>query len=303
MFHPRKRYTVPLPIRAGWLKDSQGMGRELLLGDRTLVMGVLNVTPDSFADGGVHFDTARAIEDGFRMLEEGADIIDVGGESTRPGAGPVSVEEERRRVLPVIERLADSPDVIVSVDTYKAAVAREAVALGAAIVNDVIALQYDPEMAGAIAGSGAAVVLMHNRGRSRDMYREADYRDVAGEIVSELDSAVSRAMAAGIPRQAILLDPGLGFAKKAEHSFDALAFLDRLASLDRPIVSGPSRKSFLKAALGDVGPGDREWGTAAAVAVSIVLGAHVVRVHGVKEMADVTRVVDRLRESAERSSS
>ena len=302
MFSPRKRYTVPLPIRAGWLKGGQGMGRELLLGHRTLVMGVLNVTPDSFADGGVRFDTARATEDGFRMLEEGADIIDVGGESTRPGAEPVSVEEERRRVLPVIERLAARPDVIVSVDTYKAVIAREAVALGAAIVNDVSALQYDPEMAGAIAASGAAVVLMHNRGRSRDMYREADYRDVAGEIVSELDSALSRAMAAGIPRDAILLDPGLGFAKKAEHSFDALACLDRLVWLDRPIVSGPSRKSFLNAALGDVGPGDREWGTAAAVAVSIVLGAHVVRVHGIKQMAEVARVVDRLRESAERSS-
>ena len=278
------------------------MGRELLLGDRTLVMGVLNVTPDSFADGGVHFDTARAIEDGFRMLEEGADIIDVGGESTRPGAEPVSVDEELRRVIPVIDQLAAKPDVIVSVDTYKAVVARAAVEHGAAIVNDVSALQYDPDMASTIAGTGAAVVLMHNRGRSRDMYREAQYGDVAGEVVTELQAAIARAKAAGIPRDAILLDPGLGFAKKAEHSFDALAFLDRLASLDRPIVSGPSRKSFLKAALGDAGPGDREWGTAAAVAVSIVLGAHVVRVHGVKEMAEVARVVDRLRESAERSS-
>src|SRR5687767_3887963 len=147
MFQPRKRYSVPLPIGADRLQGGQGMGRELLLGDRTLVMGVLNVTPDSFADGGVRFDPKRAIDDGFRMLEEGAHILDVGGESTRPGADPLGADEELRRVIPVIERLAANPDVIVSVDTYKAVVARTAVERGAAIVNDVSALQYDPGMA------------------------------------------------------------------------------------------------------------------------------------------------------------
>ena len=287
MFNSRKRYSLPLPGRA-----------PISLGERTLVMGILNITPDSFADGGLRLDQVRAVEDGLRMLEEGADIIDVGGESTRPGAEPVSLEEELRRVLPVIERLA-AAGALVSVDTYKSIVARQAVECGAAIINDVSMLQYDEDLPGAMAQTRAAVVLMHNRGRSRDMYREASYADVPGEIASELEGALSKAVASGVAREAIILDPGLGFAKKAEHSYAALATLDRLSSLDRPILSGPSRKSFLKQALGGLPPDEREWGTAGAVAASVLLGAHIVRVHGVKEMAQVVRVADQVRRAGE----
>jgi dihydropteroate synthase len=268
--------------------------RTLALGPRTLVMGILNVTPDSFADGGVRFDHQRAIDDGLRMVEDGADILDVGGESTRPGADPLPEDEELRRVLPVVERLAAS-GALVSIDTYKAAVAREAVARGAAIVNDISGLQFDPDLGAAIAETGAAVVLMHTRGRSREMYQQAVYTDVVGEISAELRAAMDRAMDAGVRRESIILDPGFGFAKRAEHTWEALARLDAFAALDRPILSGPSRKSFLTAAIGDRPPAGREWGTAAAVAASVLLGAHIVRVHGVKEMVDVVRVADKIR--------
>jgi dihydropteroate synthase len=279
----RRRYIVPLPG-----------GRVLSLGERTLVMGVLNVTPDSFADGGLRFEPERAIDDGLRMIAEGADILDVGGESTRPGAQALDAGEELRRVLPVVERLAAS-GALVSIDTYKAVVAREAVARGAAIVNDISGLQFDHEMGRAVAETGAAVVLMHNRGRSGEMYRYAEYDNVPAEIAAELRLAMARAADAGIGIESIVLDPGLGFAKRAVHSYEALAHLEALAALDRPILSGPSRKSFLKDAIGDKPPSEREWGTAAAVAASVLLGAHIVRVHGVAGMADVVRVADRIR--------
>jgi dihydropteroate synthase len=284
----RRRYIVPLPG-----------GRMLTLGERTLVMGIVNVTPDSFADGGVRFDAARAIEDGLRMIADGADIIDVGGESTRPGAETLDAGEELRRVLPVVERIAAS-GVPVSIDTYKAVVAREALARGAVIVNDISGLQFDHELGRTVAEAGAAVVLMHNRGRSGEMYRYADYEDVAGEIAAELRLALERASDAGIGFDSIILDPGIGFSKRAAHSYAALAHLGALASLDRPLLSGPSRKSFLKAALGDKAAAEREWGTAAAVTASVLLGAHIVRVHGVAQMVDVVRVADRLRDAAPR---
>ena len=253
-------------------------------------MGVINVTPDSFADGGRRFDSARAIDAGWQMLEDGADILDVGGESTRPGAEPVDAAEELRRVLPVLEAFAGRP--LVSIDTYKAVVAREAIARGAAIVNDVSALQYDPDLAEVVAGSGAAVVLMHNRGRSRDMYREAVYDDAPTEIRDELEQSIAAAVRGGIPARQVILDPGLGFAKRAEHSYQALAALDFLASLRRPILAGPSRKSFLRAAIGDVPPDERDWASAAAVTASVLMGAHIVRVHAVREMVQVARVAD-----------
>jgi dihydropteroate synthase len=260
-------------------------------------MGIINVTPDSFADGGLRFDATRAVEDGLRMIADGADIVDVGGESTRPGADPLPADEELRRVLPVVDALAARGGVPVSIDTYKAVVAREAVAAGATIVNDISGLQYDAGLAAVAAESAAALVLMHNRGRSREMYREAVYTDVAGEIASELSAAMATAEAAGVRRDAIVLDPGLGFAKRAAHSYTALAQIGRLAALGRPILAGPSRKSFLKDAIGDLPPAEREWGTAGAVAASILLGAHIVRVHGVREMVQITRVCDRIRAS------
>jgi dihydropteroate synthase len=260
-------------------------------------MGILNVTPDSFADGGVHFDVDRAVEAGIRMVAEGADILDVGGESTRPGADPLPADEELRRVLPVVERLAPRVNVPISIDTYKASVARAAVAGGAAIINDISGLQYDPELARVAADTGAALILMHTRGRSSGMYDLAVYDDAAADVARELEQAIERATRAGVPRESIVIDPGFGFAKRAEHSYDVLARLDTLAALDRPILSGPSRKSFLKAALGDREPSEREWGTAAAVAASVLLGAHIVRVHEVGHMVDVVRVVDRIRDA------
>jgi dihydropteroate synthase len=284
IFPPRRSYTIPLPGRA-----------PLELGDRTVVMGILNVTPDSFADGGLYLDVGRAVERGLEMVAQGAEILDVGGESTRPGAAALREDEELARVLPVIEQLASRVTVPISIDTYKAGVARQAVARGATIVNDVSSLHYDPQLAAVTAETGAALVLMHNRGRSKEMYREADYDDVMGEVAGELDAAVHQAIDADVRREAIILDPGLGFAKRAEHTYAALRDLDRLARLDRPILSGPSRKSYLKAALADRSAPDRDWGTAAAVTASILLGAHIVRVHDVQAMADVARVADRIR--------
>jgi dihydropteroate synthase len=272
-------------------------GEELDISSGALV-GVLNVTPDSFSDGGEFFDVADAIAHGCQMARDGADILDIGGESTRPGADPVGAVEEMRRVLPVIERLAGRTPVLISIDTYKSAVTREAVRRGASIVNDISGLQYDPALAGAVAETGAALVLMHTRGRSREMYENAVYEDVAAEVAHELEAAMVKAAASGVNRDAIIVDPGFGFAKRAGHSYTMLAQLSRLASLDRPILSGPSRKSFLKQAVGDRPPADREWATAAAVAASAIAGAHIVRVHGVRAMADVVRVVDQLRASS-----
>jgi dihydropteroate synthase len=277
-------YRVPLPG-----------GRALELGPRTLVMGILNITPDSFTDGGLHLDVDRAVAAGLAMVGDGADILDIGGESTRPGADPVPADEELRRVLPVVERLAGETSVPLSIDTYKAVVAREAVARGATIVNDVSGLQFDTELGRAAADTGAALVLMHTRGRSRDMYEQAVYFDPAADVTTELADAIERAERAGVERERIIVDPGLGFAKRAGHSFEVLARLERVAALDRPILCGASRKSFLKAALGERPPDDREWGTAAAVTAAILFGAHIVRVHNVRAMVDVVRVADRIR--------
>jgi dihydropteroate synthase len=280
----RKQYDVPLPG-----------GRMMRLGGRTLVMGILNITPDSFSDGGIHLDVQCAVDAGLRMVADGADILDIGGESTRPGADSVGADEEMRRVLPVVERLAAETPALLSIDTYKAAVAREAAARGAAIINDISGLQYDPALAAAAAETGAALILMHTRGRSRQMYELAVYDDVVAEVCAELREAMARATQAGVPREALILDPGFGFAKRAGHSYSLLANLPKLGVLDRPILSGSSRKSFLKEALGERQPADREWGTAAAVTASVLGDAHIVRVHNVRAMADVVRVADSIR--------
>ena len=264
-------------------------------------MGVLNVTPDSFADGGQFLDPGRAVDAALAMQDAGADLIDVGGESTRPGAAEVPADEERRRIEPVLERLAGRVTIPISIDTYKADVARAALDRGAGIVNDVSALRYDPALADVVAESGAVVILMHNRGRSNDMYRDARYGDVVAEIGRELGERLGAAIAAGISHERVVLDPGVGFAKRAEHSFEALAGLESLAALGRPLLVGPSRKSYLLAAIGNREAGDRDWATAAAVTTSVLLGAHIVRVHAVREMADVVRTADAIRAAAERS--
>ena len=258
-------------------------------------MGIVNVTPDSFADGGAYPDPDVAADAALAMEQEGADIIDLGGESTRPGAAELSAAAEAARVIPVLQRLAPRLQAPISVDTYKAEVARQALDNGAALINDISGLRYDSALAQVVAAAGAPVVLMHMRGRSRDMYRHAAYGDVAAEVAAELDAALGRAVAAGIRRGQVVLDPGLGFAKRADQTFAVLARLAALAALGRPLLVGPSRKSFLQEAVGECPPGEREWGTAAAVTAAVLLGAHIVRVHGVRAMAQVVRVADRLR--------
>jgi dihydropteroate synthase len=260
-------------------------------------MAIVNVTPDSFADGGARFEPDVAIRDALQMEADGADILDIGGESTRPGAAPIDEREELRRVTPVLEGLRGRARVPLSIDTYRASVAARAIELGATVVNDISGGAYDPALAGVAARTRAALVLMHNRGRSADMYGLASYDDVAGEVIAELRDAVARAEAAGVDRQQIIVDPGLGFAKRAEQSMELTARLGELAVLNRPVLAGPSRKSFLKAALGEVPPGARVWGTAAAVTACILNGAHIVRVHDVKEMVQVVKVADRIRGS------
>jgi dihydropteroate synthase len=257
-------------------------------------MGILNVTPDSFADGGRYRDAAHAVDVGLSLIDAGADLLDVGGESTRPGAAPVAAADEQARVLPVIAALARQASVPISIDTYKAGVAAAALDAGAVIVNDVSGLAGDPEMAAVVARRRAAFVLMHNRGRSDAMYARAQYGEVVQEVGAELAAGVVLAEAAGVARERIVLDPGIGFAKRAEDSLRLVARLDDavFAALDRPLLLGPSRKSFLRVGLGERPPGDREWGTAAAVTACILAGAHIVRVHGVEAMGQVARVAD-----------
>jgi dihydropteroate synthase len=275
-------------------------GREpLALGSRTLLMGVLNVTPDSFSDGGLAADPGRAVDRALALEAEGADLLDIGGESTRPGAAPVDSAEEWRRLKPVLHGLAARLRVPISVDTYRAETARRAVDLGASIINDVSGLLYEPALGDVVAARGAALILMHTRGRSRDMYGQAQYRDVTSEIARELQRSVERAIGHGVPWDRLVVDPGFGFAKQAAHSMAVLARFDAFASLGRPILSGPSRKSFLTAATGPLPPQERDWPTAAAVTASILAGAHIVRVHRVAEMAQVVRVADAIRVAAD----
>ncbi len=257
-------------------------------------MGVLNVTPDSFSDGGRLADADAAIARGMELFAEGADWLDVGGESTRPGAAPVPAQEEARRVVPVIEGLRRRGAGPLSVDTSKAAVARAALEAGADLVNDVSGFGYDPAMAPLLAARKMPAVLMHLRGSFGEMHRAPAYGDVMAEIVSELGGALERAERAGVERRLLIVDPGLGFSKDAGHSLEALRRLPELAALDRPVLVGPSRKSFIGKLL-DLPVERRLMGTAAAVASAVLLGAHVVRVHDVREMVEVVRVADALR--------
>jgi dihydropteroate synthase len=270
-------------------------------------MGVLNVTPDSFADrshfvstldGRSELDVARAVDAARAMEAAGADLIDIGGESTRPDAQPVTVEDECARVLPVVEAVATNIQVPLSIDTYKSAVARRAIAAGATIVNDISGLRYDPALADVVAETGAAMVLMHMRGRPASMYEEAVYEDLISEVAEELSESIDRATRAGVSMDRLILDPGVGFAKRAEHSYGVLAQLPELASrLDRPFLIGVSRKSFLRTGVGDRPAPDRDWGTAAAVTAAVLGGAHIIRVHAVGEMAQVIRVAEAIRQA------
>ncbi len=259
-------------------------------------MGILNVTPDSFSDGGALQGVGPAVDAAMRMVDAGADIIDVGGESTRPGATPVPEGEELRRVIPVVEALAARLQVPISIDTYKAAVADAAAQAGAAIVNDISGLRYDPRLAEVVASRRLPIILMHMRGRSEDMYQQATYHDVVDEVRDELGASVAFAVRAGLSAEAVLVDPGLGFAKDARHSFEVLARCAEFADLGRPIVIGPSRKSFLAGPIRRASlEADVEWPTGVAVTAAVLAGAHIVRVHAVREMAQVARVADEIR--------
>ncbi len=268
-------------------------GGSLRLGRRTLVMGVLNVTPDSFSDGGEWADPDRAVRHARAMVRDGADLIDVGGESTRPGSRPVPAAEEIRRVVPVVERLARE-NILVSVDTSKAAVAQAAFRAGAKILNDVTALRGDPRMARVAARARVAVILMHMKGTPRTMQRNPEYRDVVKEIMDFFREIQRKAWRAGISHDKIILDPGIGFGKSPEHNLEILRRLDEFSSLGRPLAIGTSRKNFIGRALGRR-VDDRVSGTAATVAVAVLRGAAIVRVHDVRELSDVVRMTDLLR--------
>ena len=274
-------------------------GRRLAFGRAPLVMGVLNVTPDSFSDGGVHFDQSKAVHAAMQMEEEGAAIIDVGGESTRPGADAVSVEEEMARVVPVIEQIRRRSNIPISIDTTKSAVADAALSAGADIINDVSAMNRDPAMRKVAARSRVPVVLMHMRGEPRTMQQLAKYDDVVSDVARELVAFVDNAVAAGIDRGQVLVDPGIGFAKTAEHNLEILARCDELRSI-APIVIGASRKAFIGHLTGRVAGPERVVGSLAAVAAAFRGGAAVVRVHDVRDTVDFLRVLSAIEERQRR---
>ena len=271
-------------------------GKTLRLSERTHVMGILNVTLDSFSDGGRYFESDRAVERALQMESEGADIIDIGGESTRPGSDPVPMDEEMRRVIPVIERLRGDLSVPISIDTQKAEVAEAAIRAGACIVNDISALRSDPNLAPVVSKFNVPVVLMHMKGRPKIMQKNPKYADLIGEIYDFLNERVRYAVEAGVSREKIIVDPGIGFGKKWEDNYVILHRLQAFHDLGCPLLIGVSRKSFIGRAL-DLPEEERMLGTAAAVTASVLQGVPIVRVHDVKEMAQVVRIADQIRMS------
>jgi dihydropteroate synthase len=271
--------------------------RSLSWGERTLVMGVLNVTPDSFSDGGQFFSFDQAIAQAERMISEGADIIDVGGESTRPGSEFVSEAEELRRVIPVIERLAIKGSVPISIDTTKSSVARAALQAGAEIVNDISALRFDAALADVAVEARAGLVLMHSRGTPKDMQQLPPVTDIMREVINGLSDSVSIAQQHGVARAAIVIDPGIGFGKTVAQNCELIAKLDQImhAFPDLPIMIGTSRKSFIGKLLDGVAADERLYGTIASVVASVLQGAHVIRVHDVRAGTDAIRVAEAVR--------
>jgi len=258
-------------------------------------MGILNVTPDSFSDGGRYFDETSAINKALQMVEDGADIIDIGGESTRPGSEPVTAEEELRRILPVIKSIAGEIKIPISIDTYKSGIAKRALDAGASMVNDISGLRFDPEMAKVVSDYKVPVVIMHIKGTPKIMQHKPVYDALIPEIIEYLMQSITIAGEAGISDNVIMIDPGLGFGKTFEHNLEIIHNLHKFTLLEKPVLIGPSRKAFIGKILGDVPPEERLEGTAAAVAISIMNGANIVRVHDVKEMAKVARVADAIK--------
>ncbi len=277
--------------------DLELRGSILKLGLETKIMGVLNVTPDSFSDGGAYLDPGRAEARALQMEAEGAHLIDIGGESTRPGARPVAAHEEIARVRPVLKRLAKKIKVPLSIDTMRSETAHAALSEGAKLVNDVSGLQFDPALARTAARHQAGLVLMHMKGSPQTMQKEPSYKDPVREIAAFLKKAVRRAMDAGVPRSALMIDPGFGFGKTAAHNFELLARLGEFENLGLPVLAGLSRKSFIGSVI-KAGPDGRLYGSLAAGAAAVMRGAHMLRVHDVLAHAHMARILDRTAEAA-----
>jgi len=265
-------------------------------------MGILNVTPDSFSDGGLFFSCDAAVAHGEKLAEAGADIIDIGGESTRPFSEPVSIEEEGRRVLPVIEKLAKRVSIPISIDTTKASIAREAIKSGASIINDISAMYSDPDMIGVAAKYGVPVVIMHMKGAPKTMQISPHYDDLIEEIKEFFEKAIDRAEKNGIARSKIIIDPGIGFGKTVEHNLLIIKYIDKFKTLNNPVLIGPSRKSFIRNILESSHDGDTrlempelETGTQAAIAAAVLNGAHIVRVHDVGRARSTLELIDSIR--------
>jgi dihydropteroate synthase len=278
----RKAFTLELPD-----------GRNIELGKRTAIVGVLNVTPDSFSDGGQNFETERAIDRALELESEGADILEIGGESTRPGAARIPVREELERVIPVLRGLAGRLQIPIAIDTYKSEVAAAATTEGASIINDVSALRFDPALADVAARVGTPLILMHMRGEPANMQKITPSPDIFAEIDADLDKGIRLAESRGVKRSQLIVDPGIGFGKTLEQNLAIINHLDRFESFGLPLMIGTSRKSFIGKLTGR-DASDRFLGTAASVAASIIRGAHLVRVHDVRQMVEVARVTDAL---------
>lgn len=266
----------------------------LSLHERTHVMGILNVTPDSFADGGLHFQTEQAIEHGLAMARDGADIIDVGGESTRPYAEKVSSRDELARVIPVIEALSQELTIPISIDTYKAEVANQALKAGASIINDISALRFDPHMIPLAEEAGVPVIIMHMKGTPADMQRNPVYGNLIPEIISFLRDALDAAIRGGIREEMLIIDPGIGFGKTFDHNLEIIRDLTKFKELGSPILLGSSRKAFIGHIINRE-PSDRDTGTMATVAAGVLNGAHIVRVHNVKMAVETVQMMDAIK--------
>jgi dihydropteroate synthase len=262
---------------------------------KTHLMGILNVTPDSFSDGSLYFAKSAAVDRALRMVDEGADIIDIGGESSRPGSDPVSQEEELSRTIPVIESISGKIRVPISIDTNKAEVARNALEAGASIVNDISGMRYDSEMPNVVSKYQVPIVLMHMKGNPKVMQISPSYEALIPEILEYLRIGISRAVRLGVREDRIIIDPGIGFGKTCDHNLEIINNLQQFIALEKPLLIGPSRKAFLGKILGGAPASKRLEATAAAVAISIIRGANIIRVHDVKEMAKVARIVDAIK--------
>jgi dihydropteroate synthase len=286
----RRKFRLRLPTRT------------LALGERTLLMGVVNVTPDSFSDGGLYLETEAAVRHALALEQAGADILDIGGESTRPGAEPTPPEVELDRVVPVIQKLRGRVKIPISIDTRRAEIADMAARAGAEIINDVSALRADPEMAKVARRHKLAVILMHMRGTPKTMQKRPFARNVVRDVRAGLETAIRRAVDGGLERRQLLIDPGIGFGKSFQQNFELLARLWEFAELGLPVVVGTSRKMFVGSAIGGAVANERVWGTAATVTAAVLGGAHVVRVHDVHEMAQVVKVADAMLSASRRIS-